>query len=45
LEKRKKKKVELDKNTLLAKQITERDLKNSNKRADNDFLEIDKLDP
>lgn len=28
LEKRKKKKVELDKNTQLAKQITERDLKN-----------------
>lgn len=45
LEKRKKKKVELDKNTQLAKQITERDLKNQNKRADNDFLEIDKLDP
>ena len=45
MEKRKKKKGELEKYTSLAKQITERDLKNSNKRAENDFLEIDKLDP
>ncbi len=40
LEKRKKKKIELDKNSQLAKSLVERDLKVQNKRAENDYLEI-----
>ncbi len=40
LEKRKKKKIELDKNSQLAKTLVERDLKVQNKRAENDYLEI-----
>lgn len=45
LEKRKKKKVELDKNTVVARTLVERDLKVQNKKTENDYLEIDKLDP
>ncbi len=40
LEKRKKKKIELDKNSSIAKTLVERDLKVQNKRAENDYLEI-----
>ncbi len=45
MEKRKKKKVELDKNTQTAKIVFERDIKNQNKKSDNDYMEIEKLDP
>ena len=44
LEKRKKKKNEVDRHVGIAKQKLEYDLKNQNKRSDTDFVDIISLD-
>ena len=45
LEKRKKKKAELDKNLGIVKILVERDLKVQNKKSDDDYVEFDRLNP
>lgn len=45
LEKRKKKKAELDKNLGIVKILVERDLKVQNKKSEDDFVDLEKLDP
>jgi hypothetical protein len=45
LEKRKKKRAELDKLLLTAKNLVERDIKQSNKKGEDDYIDLEKLDP
>ena len=45
LEKRKRKRVELDKLLAIAKSLVERDIKQSNKKVEGDYIDIEKLDP
>ena len=45
MEKRKKKKAELDKSLGLVKGIVERDIKLQNRRSEDEFIELDKLNP
>lgn len=45
MEKRKKKKTEVDKNAQTTKGVIERDLKSQNKKADDDFIELAVIDP
>ena len=45
LEKRKKKKAELDKNLGIVKTLVERDLKVQNKKSEDDFVDLDRLNP
>ena len=45
MEKRKKKRGELDKLLITVKSLVERDIKCSNKKNDADYVDLDKLDP
>ena len=45
MEKRKKKKAELDKNSGLTRMCIERDLKQQNKKSDEDYVEIPLINP